>query len=697
MYLPDWMCLASVRRLVCWLIVSTNWVSVTAQPGGLDCDTDIVAQFGDVWFSQIQIQDHLAFCTTIPASRELRIYDIVDVSNARLLSSLEIDIRGFAVQGIYIYAMVYDGGLQIIDVSDPTDPHVVGSSAPNIPTGSVWVSGDTAVIINGSGHLYFFDVSDPTLPRLRLFTYGSEHFALSAAFIDQFVYVAYRNKPVSIYDIGTGWLPTKIGEFGDPSRFRSLIAKSGRLYMVDSTIEESVLEVWSIIDPLHPTFIEEYEPGGRIGPIAVDGDRLALGIRYFGIEYLIAEKSSNLVSVNRTDSIEPIPGMSFVDGYLVSGTVNGIAVLDSTKQSTFPIINQFEFGDRDLDFVDTSRVGDVLLSLSQEQDRLGVIFTSLTDPLAPAMVGHFEMTYQPLEIVSSNQRAIVRGNERLLWLLNIEDPSAPSLIDRYVCDESVGFAIDEHYFAFAEVHTENLLIYDLTSGIPSQVYQFESMGYSLSAMRADSSMLYLAFSDPEELHVMNMSSPDSPVLESVLNGVGKVDRIYAKNNYLYAVSREAVIIIDVRNPKQPSIAATIEFPGVVNDIAVGDSKLVAGTKNGFFVVYDIGNPNHPRLIHSRYYPALWATYPEFNRIELSDDESTAYVSRFFELLFIDLTTSCMPTCPPDTNHDGILSPADFTAWIAALNAQAPECDQNNDGSCTPADFTAWVANYNAGC
>ncbi len=56
-----------------------------------------------------------------------------------------------------------------------------------------------------------------------------------------------------------------------------------------------------------------------------------------------------------------------------------------------------------------------------------------------------------------------------------------------------------------------------------------------------------------------------------------------------------------------------------------------------------------------------------------------------------------PACLADTNHDGMLSPADFTAWIAAFNAMAPECDQNSDDACTPADFTAWIANYNAGC
>ena len=56
-----------------------------------------------------------------------------------------------------------------------------------------------------------------------------------------------------------------------------------------------------------------------------------------------------------------------------------------------------------------------------------------------------------------------------------------------------------------------------------------------------------------------------------------------------------------------------------------------------------------------------------------------------------------PDCVADTNGDGMLSPADFSAWVAAFNAMAPECDQNSDGLCSPADFSAWVANYNAGC
>ncbi|MGP1273166.1 MAG: GC-type dockerin domain-anchored protein [Phycisphaerales bacterium] len=61
------------------------------------------------------------------------------------------------------------------------------------------------------------------------------------------------------------------------------------------------------------------------------------------------------------------------------------------------------------------------------------------------------------------------------------------------------------------------------------------------------------------------------------------------------------------------------------------------------------------------------------------------------------TGTIPPTCLPDVNGNGALDPGDFTAWVAAYNAQDPAADQNSDGLIDPSDFSAWVANFNAGC
>lgn len=50
----------------------------------------------------------------------------------------------------------------------------------------------------------------------------------------------------------------------------------------------------------------------------------------------------------------------------------------------------------------------------------------------------------------------------------------------------------------------------------------------------------------------------------------------------------------------------------------------------------------------------------------------------------------------DQNADGVITPADFTAWISNYNSNNPIADVNQDGSVTPADFTAWISAFNMG-
>jgi len=50
----------------------------------------------------------------------------------------------------------------------------------------------------------------------------------------------------------------------------------------------------------------------------------------------------------------------------------------------------------------------------------------------------------------------------------------------------------------------------------------------------------------------------------------------------------------------------------------------------------------------------------------------------------------------DQNQDGLVTPADFSSWIANYNTQSFIADVNSDGFVTPADFSAWIAAYNQG-
>jgi len=97
----------------------------------------------------------------------------------------------------------------------------------------------------------------------------------------------------------------------------------------------------------------------------------------------------------------------------------------------------------------------------------------------------------------------------------------------------------------------------------------------------------------------------------------------------------------------------------------------------------------------------YTDYPSFSTgalewIELGADDSIG-IYEYRSDYRIDLVTGAGLPCPADTNHDGILTPSDFSAWVAAFNAQTAACDQNGDAHCTPADFSSWVTNYTSGC
>jgi len=72
------------------------------------------------------------------------------------------------IQGNYAYIANESSGLQIVDISDPYNPQLIGSYDTSGQAGGVYVSGDYAYISDGnSGDLLIFDVSDPTSPFLK--------------------------------------------------------------------------------------------------------------------------------------------------------------------------------------------------------------------------------------------------------------------------------------------------------------------------------------------------------------------------------------------------------------------------------------------------------------------------------------------------------------------------------------------------
>ena len=140
----------------------------------------------------------------------LFIIDISDVDNPSILSTLELDANIWALflSGEYLYvgAGRNDGksDLSVVDVSDPVNPHIVGSSNFAGWPHSVSVSGNHAFVTDPWSYLEIYNISDPTDPK-SLNIYRNYN-AASLSIFGKFAYL--NSSYLQIIDISD---PTRIG------------------------------------------------------------------------------------------------------------------------------------------------------------------------------------------------------------------------------------------------------------------------------------------------------------------------------------------------------------------------------------------------------------------------------------------------------------------------------------------------------
>jgi hypothetical protein len=130
----------------------------------------------------VQLQDKLAYVGVGP---RLTIWDLHDPAAPRLRGQTEpFDglVSALAIAGKYAYlgagqAILVDGRLHVVDISDPDHPRVV-ATMPIDASKSMVVVGQQLLVAHANdmaGSLSVFDISDPVAPKsVRTLKGGSD-------------------------------------------------------------------------------------------------------------------------------------------------------------------------------------------------------------------------------------------------------------------------------------------------------------------------------------------------------------------------------------------------------------------------------------------------------------------------------------------------------------------------------------------
>ncbi|MBN1180206.1 MAG: tandem-95 repeat protein [Anaerolineae bacterium] len=172
-----------------------------------------------------------------------------------------------ALSGPYAYVASGYAGLQIIDVSDPADPHKVGEAGFAGNAQGVAVSGGTAYVADGDrNQLRIVDVSDPTDPH-QITTYGTPGYAYDVAVLGGYAYVACGFRGLQVVDVSDPANPHLAGSLGASSA-RGVAVSGNRVYLADGI---AGLRVVDVSVPSSPQLVSTFDTPGNAFDVAVAG------------------------------------------------------------------------------------------------------------------------------------------------------------------------------------------------------------------------------------------------------------------------------------------------------------------------------------------------------------------------------------------------------------------------------------------
>ncbi len=282
--------------------------------------------------NDIKIQGNYAY-VTCGGANQIRIYDISIPGSPVLISTVNdagddsTALRlpqGVFVAGNYAYVMGYDssgnGGMQIINITDPDNPYPVGNITEDECSGcllskvyDVYVSGHYAYIVNApqandsaNSGLDIIDISDPTNP-----THVS---TLTDAACDTIV--------------GGGGCQMK------DSRSIKVIGK----YAYITGYYDNGVQILDISDPTNPTYLSSFTDAGPTElqgaeDIEVDGKYIYIASRTdVGIEIMDISNISSISHAAAITDCGQVRSLAISGNYLIASTLSSdrIRIYDIT-------------------------------------------------------------------------------------------------------------------------------------------------------------------------------------------------------------------------------------------------------------------------------------------------------------------------------------------------------------------------------
>ena len=435
------------------------------------------------------------------------------------------------------------GGLQIIDISDSSNPTLAGNYNTSGQAWDLEIVGNYAYVADKSSGLKIIDISDPSNPTLTK-NYHRISYADDVEIVGNFAYVAEGARGLQIIDISDPSNPILTGNYNTSGQAWDVEIVGNFAYLAD---RYSGLQIIDISDPNNPTLTSNY-----------DTSDYAVDVEIVGNFAYVADGRSGLKIIDISDPNNP----TLTSNYDTSGFAQDVEIVGN-----FAYVADHDGGLQIIDISDSSN---------------------------PTLAGNYNISgyAQDLEIVGNF--AYVADRSSGLKIIDISDPSSPTLTGNYNTSGSAWNVEIVGNFAYVADLWSGLQIIDISDSSNLTLTGNYNTSGSAYGVEIVGNFAYVADSNGG-LQIIDISDSSNPTLTGNYNTSGSAYDVEIVGNLAYiADGSSGLQIINISDPSNPTLADNYDTSGNAKDVEiVGNLAYVADNEGGLKIIdiSDFISPN----------------------------------------------------------------------------------------------------------
>jgi hypothetical protein len=518
------------------------------------------------------------------SSGNLQVIDISNPSSPVVVGTVSAGYAGSVyVQGNYAYVTdIYYDSLQIINISNPYSPVTVGSFWAGSYTGSVYVQGNYAYVTNQGPDLQIINISNPASPVLvgtvsisysgSVYVQGNYAYVTNLGGALQIINISNPASPVVVGSVSLGYGATNVSVQGN-------YAYVGNQYYG-----------FQVIDVSNPA-----------SPVLVGTDYTATGDSYVQGRYAYVTGSSGLLVIDVSNPISPVtvgtittgtsPNSVYVQGRYayVASNGSGLQIFDlggayiqqlqagGTETGTLTVDSNASVGG------DESISGGLGIGQSLDVSGNSAIGGTL------GVVGN--TTAGSFLAVSSTDAL----DTATAVALNIGTTTATSI----VLGQSTSLASTNRLSVGTQGTTTSQLY--VSGNVPASNLGSVTTGTAPTFVYVQGRYAYVVNFTSNTLQVIDVSVPASPAVigTSATTGLSGPKSVYVQGKYAYVANYtgSTLQIFDISNPASPTSVGSVTTGTNPYSVYVqGKYAYVVNYTSNTLQVIDVSNPTAPVVV-----------------------------------------------------------------------------------------------------